>query len=510
MQGYFIISSFSEQTLARFPEYPEILFTPTPAITPELLRIGKEMVFDTARFEALNGRKITKAEICHTLSHIACWKEINNNENIADDDFVIIAEDDIEFIEQALPEFKKYMANTVIDYDLILLQRSDNEPYWKDKLYQVGTPFSGFIFHQPESYDNVGAGLYAIRKSKIAEILNTLSSQKPFWAADQFSRFCDYKRIMQINQFIGTTEKVRIEKYRNDNIKFSIIMPIYNTEKYLKEAINSVLKQDYVNYELLLIDDGSTDNSTEICYQYAQKYPHIVFVKKPNSGLSNSRNLAMNIARGDYLLFLDSDDFWRDTFVLSDLHNIVSQHHCDAVFSFLSSYYPDGKIVSHKLSLEGLSGNYYQDFPELVKRKIYQGFAWIKIVKRQLILEHQIYYPPKLNYEDVLWSIKLAKHIQHYAFYASDSYQYRRDVEGSITRFVTAKNISDMLEIFNLSCIEIDEIQFEKPEIYQALELFLFDFSNYIKTCYGLLHNKADLEQAYIAFTEKVEQRYAK
>lgn len=79
MQGYFIISSFSEQTLARFPEYPEILFTPTPAITPELLRIGKEMVFDTARFEALNGRKITKAEICHTLSHIACWKEINNN-----------------------------------------------------------------------------------------------------------------------------------------------------------------------------------------------------------------------------------------------------------------------------------------------------------------------------------------------------------------------------------------------------------------------------------------------
>ena len=89
---------------------------------------------------------------------------------------------------------------------------------------------------------------------------------------------------------------------------FSIIVPIYNVEKYLARCIDSILDQDYANYEIILVNDGSTDNSLLIAEKYSKKYSNIILINKENGGLSDARNVGLDTAKGQYVIFLDSDD----------------------------------------------------------------------------------------------------------------------------------------------------------------------------------------------------------
>ena len=91
--------------------------------------------------------------------------------------------------------------------------------------------------------------------------------------------------------------------------KVSIIVPIYNAQKTLRRCIDSILNQDYTDFQLLLIDDGSKDDSGRICDEYASEDERVHVIHKENSGVSDSRNLALNEAKGEYLQFLDSDDW---------------------------------------------------------------------------------------------------------------------------------------------------------------------------------------------------------
>lgn len=91
---------------------------------------------------------------------------------------------------------------------------------------------------------------------------------------------------------------------------FSIIIPIYNVEKYLRQCIDSVLAENFLDCEIILVNDGSPDGCGEICDEYANKYSHIKVIHKHNGGLSDARNAGIKEAKGDYLIFLDSDDYW--------------------------------------------------------------------------------------------------------------------------------------------------------------------------------------------------------
>ena len=91
--------------------------------------------------------------------------------------------------------------------------------------------------------------------------------------------------------------------------KISIIVPVYNVEKYLKTCLDSIINQTYQNLEIILVDDGSTDNSGEICEEYRKTDSRIILIHKENEGLSMARNFGLDIASGDYISFVDSDDF---------------------------------------------------------------------------------------------------------------------------------------------------------------------------------------------------------
>lgn len=94
--------------------------------------------------------------------------------------------------------------------------------------------------------------------------------------------------------------------------KFSVIIPIYKVEQYLEECVDSVLRQNYSNYEIILVDDGSPDSCPIICDKYAEEFDHIKVIHKKNGGLSDARNVGLDISTGEYVIFLDSDDYWEE------------------------------------------------------------------------------------------------------------------------------------------------------------------------------------------------------
>ena len=101
---------------------------------------------------------------------------------------------------------------------------------------------------------------------------------------------------------------------------FSIVIPVYNVEKYLADCVNSVIRQDFDDYEIILVDDGSSDSCPQICDSLGACHPQISVIHKPNGGPSDARNVGVKTAIGQYVTFIDSDDFWKDSDLLSRTH----------------------------------------------------------------------------------------------------------------------------------------------------------------------------------------------
>ena len=113
-----------------------------------------------------------------------------------------------------------------------------------------------------------------------------------------------------------------------ENPLISVIVPVYNVEQYLKTCVDSVLNQSYKNWELILVDDGSPDNCPQICDIYVAKDDRVKVIHKENGGASSARNAALDIATGEYITFLDSDDFWHNDY-LSTMIELCMQYNAD-------------------------------------------------------------------------------------------------------------------------------------------------------------------------------------
>ena len=272
-----------------------------------------------------------------------------------------------------------------------------------------------------------------------------LSETKPYWLADQFTAFHEPQNIAQACYLLGENPNQKPQD-KIENPLFSIIVPIYNVERYLEQCIESVLAQNYQNYELILVDDGSPDNSIDICTKYAKQHHNIVFIRKVNGGLSDARNAGIKLARGEYLMFLDSDDYWEGTSILSDLAKI-SEENPDLIIYDLTFRYKDNKKEYYPISKEGLTGDYIADFYTLTSRNIFRPSACNKVVKRKIIIDNQLFFPKGKNHEDLDWSFNLAPYISSYALYDSYFYIYRAKRLGSITEFVKPKNTKDLIDI---------------------------------------------------------------
>ena len=198
------------------------------------------------------------------------------------------------------------------------------------------------------------------------------------------------------------------------NPKVSIIVPIYNAEKTLKRCVNSILNQDYIDFELLLIDDGSKDSSGAICDEYAAKDARVRVIHKENSGVSASRNLALNEAKGEYLQFLDADD-WITPNATRLLVESAVLNGCDMVIS--DFYRVIGERLSHKGSIDEDGVLTREEFANLMMENpadFYYGVLWNKLYSRAIIEKYQLRMDPKISWcEDFMFNLEYIRHCEN-------------------------------------------------------------------------------------------------
>lgn len=231
--------------------------------------------------------------------------------------------------------------------------------------------------------------------------------------------------------------------------KVSIVVPVYNVEKYLLQCVESIISQNYSNKEIILVNDGSTDNSAQICDEYAKKYSEIKVVHKENGGLSDARNEGMRAAEGDYVLFIDSDDFI-ESGSLNKIMEVANSTFADVIFLEAYKYYDDGKSISMNdgITEEGVSGKSKEEvFEFLMQCPKFPAAAWSKLLNRNLLAKKNISFEKGLLSEDIDWCLKLLCSAESFAYCREKYYNYRQAREGSITNSIGEKNINDLIYI---------------------------------------------------------------
>ena len=173
-----------------------------------------------------------------------------------------------------------------------------------------------------------------------------------------------------------------------ENVCVSIIMPVYNVEKYLKRAVNSVLSQKFSDFEIILSDDGSIDNSGRICDELAEQNRRITAIHKENGGVSSARNAALKIARGEYVYFMDPDDYLVGE-LLEENIGIAQKYGCDQViFSFRSEICDSGDNVLKRVDyFHGMDGvRSYEEFKNefLLHLTNVHQVVWNRLYRRKL------------------------------------------------------------------------------------------------------------------------------
>lgn len=209
-----------------------------------------------------------------------------------------------------------------------------------------------------------------------------------------------------------------------NDLKFSVLVPVYNAQRYLDASIRSVMDQNYDNYELILVDDGSTDGSGEICDRYAENSTKIFAYHKENRGQLHTREYAISKATGDYCVFLDADDTLRID-ALAKIKSAIEKFDSDCVVYRLVCVC-EGKTLSQ---VEPMQDHCIEDKRELYRKcmltSVYNSMC-LKAVKRTLFTgkeDYSAYYDVRLG-EDLLQSLEIFKNSKKVAFIGDVLYNY--------------------------------------------------------------------------------------
>ena len=231
----------------------------------------------------------------------------------------------------------------------------------------------------------------------------------------------------------------------------SIIVPIYNVEKYLRQCLDSVLNQTYQNFECLLINDGSPDNSAGICKEYVDKDARFHYFEKENGGLASARNLGIKYSKGKYITFIDSDD-WVDLDYLEVLHSKIKEYNTDFVISSYKKFDMDEDCFY----LHIWDQDYYEKIwtsqellSQLPNLENYDGsytVSWGKLFKRSLFDEILFNEQRKFG-EDFECSFKLYLSMTSCLYIHKALYNYRLHSESMLGQVVTERQLMDDIEI---------------------------------------------------------------
>lgn len=239
-------------------------------------------------------------------------------------------------------------------------------------------------------------------------------------------------------------------------MEFSIIVPIYNSEKYISKCIQSVLNQDFKDFELILINDGSTDKTQAICENYSKSDERITLINKKNGGVSTARNRGLKISKGKYIVFIDSDDYVQTT-LLSDVKAANDEYDADV---YLHSI--DTKEIESLLGLNNSRDKYIlideekisSIMPILIKRRLINP-PWNKMYSSKIIKENDILFNEGLSIsEDALFNYQYFSNLKKMLIIKKNLYNYYDYNPVSLTHIYNPEKYEMMIQVNNeLQCL---------------------------------------------------------
>lgn len=230
-------------------------------------------------------------------------------------------------------------------------------------------------------------------------------------------------------------------------IKISIIIPVYNAENFLRKCIMSVLKQSLKEIEIIIINDGSTDKSLEILKEFLKMDSRIILIDKKNEGVSTARNCGLSIAKGEYVLNIDSDDYIEYNYC-EEMYNAAKNFNLDILIS--DYYYSTKEKNIYKIDLKIdenkiLTG---EEYLEIFFKENFKGFNWNKLLKKDLFEKSEIKYGKNLSMmEDTLIIVMLSKNAKKIGKLNKAYYYYCQHTNNS-TRNIKIKHILSVMKVF--------------------------------------------------------------
>ena len=290
--------------------------------------------------------------------------------------------------------------------------------------------------------------------------------------------------------------------------KISIIVPAYNVEKYLDECIQSILTQDYENWELVVVDDGSKDSTPAICDKYAAQDSRVRVIHQANGGRSEARNAALRVVTGDYVANLDGDDTYFPSALSNISRKIVKCQYPDLVLGRFSAYTVDDSFTAKDVDLDetkidGKSTDelltYLQSIPFIYTQCRY-------IVKREMFEKFNLFFEKGLAHEDEYWTPQALCHATSYAAVIPPFYSYRIHA-GSFMTTKDFKKVMDKLWISRrMQEFQIQEADSPKKAFFkfrseklassaltEAMAFSIEDIKKAIKECEPIYRNNPNL-----------------
>ena len=202
----------------------------------------------------------------------------------------------------------------------------------------------------------------------------------------------------------------------------SIIVPVYNAEVYLEKCIESLIGQTYNNIEIILINDGSNDNSLEICNRYKNKDKRVIVINKNNSGVSDTRNYGISICKGKYLCFVDSDDYVKENYVSSLIFS-MNDHKLSVCNYKLFNGCIEEK--NNRIFKNGTKRS-VEIMEKILDGKSFDGYVWNKMFSKSIINKNNIKFDSELSiWEDMIFVIDYLNYIDEVTFSQNEEYIYR-------------------------------------------------------------------------------------
>lgn len=233
-------------------------------------------------------------------------------------------------------------------------------------------------------------------------------------------------------------------------MKFSIIIPVYKVEKYLHQCVDSVLCQTFKGFELILVDDGSPDSCPVICDSYAKKDARVIVIHQKNAGQAAARNVGMKLAQGEYVIFIDSDDYIINSDFLLKLAERTHSHPDLICYKFSKYYDNSNKLVPSSFCMPQFfdEDTYAIRLSKLIEADAFYCAPWSKAIRLELLINNDIYFENGLLSEDQDWYYKVVTKAQTIENIDTAFIAYRQRA-GSTSRTWSSKNMTDTLHIIS-------------------------------------------------------------